>query len=112
MVDALKESYSVRKYLKSVDDYKNDEEINQLIEKYYMMSSDFQKIQKERNLTQEEKDEMKSIVNSLNSNHLTAKVKNSENKMLDLLVECNGEISTVINLDFAKLAAPSTSCCG
>ena len=69
--DALKESYPVREYIKAIDNYKHDEEINQLTEKYYTM----------------------------------------ENKMLDLLIECNDEISAVINMNFAKLAAPSTSCC-
>jgi len=109
--DALKESYPVREYIKAVDNYKHDEEINQLTEKYYTMNTDFQKIQKERNITQEERDEMKSIIDNLNSHILTSNVKNAENKMLDLLIECNDEISAVINMDFAKLAAPSTSCC-
>lgn len=109
--DALKESYPVREYIKAVDNYKNDEEINQLTEKYYTMSADFQKIQKERNITQEERDEMKSIIDNLNSHILTSNVKNAENKMLDLLIKCNDEISAVINMDFANLAAPSSSCC-
>ncbi|VAX28985.1 hypothetical protein MNBD_IGNAVI01-3079 [hydrothermal vent metagenome] len=112
LADAIKESEEVREYIKAVDDYNNDEEINSLIEKYYSMNTDFQKIQKARTLTQEERDNMKSIVDRLNSNQLTSNVQNVENKMLDLLIECNGEISAVINMDFAKLAAPSTSCCG
>lgn len=111
-VEALKESYAVREYLKAVNDYNNDEEINQLTEKYYTLNADYKNIQKTRVLTQEEKDEMNTIINNLNSHQLTGNIRNVESKMLDLLIECNGEISAIINMDFAKLAAPSTSCCG
>lgn len=111
-VEALKDTLQVREYLNAVDEYNSNSEMKKLLDKYYRKSNDFSEIQKSRALTEEEKNEMKSIVNEINTHFLTKQIQKAEVEMLELLIDCNVEISSVLELDFAKTAAPQSSCCG
>lgn len=98
-------------YNETLDKYENNEEIKSLKEKYNSLAADFQKKQYDGTLTQEEINEMRTIVNKIRSNILELEVQEKQAALVGILQECNDEISSVLNMDFAKIAAPSTGCC-
>ncbi|MFN3873272.1 MAG: YlbF family regulator [Ignavibacterium sp.] len=97
-------------YLDALSAYENDNEINSLTERYYTLSSEFQKKQYDGTLTQEEISELREIVSKIQSNPLNINLAEKQNAIKNILQECNVNISNEISMDFAKLAAPS-SCC-
>lgn len=97
-------------YLDALSAYENDNEINSLTERYYTLSSEFQKKQYDGTLTQEEISELREIVSKIQSNPLNINLAEKQNAIKSILQECNVNISNEISMDFAKLAAPS-SCC-
>lgn len=97
-------------YLDALSAYENDNEINSLTERYYTLSSEFQKKQYDGTLTQEEISELRQIVSKIQSNPLNINLAEKQNAIKSILQECNVNISNEISMDFAKLAAPS-SCC-
>ncbi len=101
----------VLEYNDALNKYENNEEIQTLIKKYNSLAVDFQRKQYDVTLTQEEITEMRSLVNSIRSHPLEIDVQNKQQLLVDILRECNDEISSVLNMDFAKIAAPSSSCC-
>lgn len=98
-------------YNEALDKYENNEEIQGLIEKYNSLSSEFQQKQYVGTLTQEEINEMRSLINSIRSHPLENEIQNKQALLAGILQECNDEISSVLNMDFAKIAAPSSGCC-
>lgn len=97
-------------YLDALSAYENDNEINSLTERYYTLSSEFQKKQYDGTLTQEEVSELREIVSKIQTNPLNINLAEKQNTIKGTLQECNVNISNEILMDFAKLAAPS-SCC-
>ncbi|MFN7015471.1 MAG: YlbF family regulator, partial [Bacteroidia bacterium] len=97
-------------YLDALSAYENDNEINSLTERYYTLSSEFQKKQYDGTLTQKEISELRQIVSKIQSNPLNINLAEKQNDIKSILQECNVNISNEISMDFAKLAAPS-SCC-
>ena len=97
-------------YLDALSAYENDNEINSLTERYYTLSSEFQKKQYDGTLTQEEISELREIVSKIQSNPLNINLAEKQSAIKSILQECNVNISNEISMDFAKLAAPS-SCC-
>lgn len=100
----------VMDYLDALSAYENDAEINSLTEKYYTLSSEFQKKQYDGTLTQEEINELRTIGTKIQNNPLNINLAEKQNSIKNILQECNENISNEISMDFAKLAAPS-SCC-
>lgn len=101
----------VIEYNETLNKYENNEEIKSLTAKYDSLSVDFQRKQYDGTLTQEEINEMRSIVNKIRSNPLENEIQNKQAELVGVLQECNDEISSVLSMDFAKIAAPSSSCC-
>lgn len=101
----------VIEYKASLLKYENNEEIKTLTERYRLLSVDFQKKQHNGTLTQEEINEVRSIVSKLRSHPLQSEIQNKQAELIGVLQECNNEISSVINMDFTKIAAPASSCC-
>lgn len=100
----------VIEYLDALFAYENDKEINDLMNKYYSLSNQFQKKQYDGTLTQEDINELREIASKIQNNPLNAKLVEKQNSLKSILQECNEAISNEISMDFAKLAAPS-SCC-
>lgn len=100
----------VIEYLTALESYENDEEIKNLTDKYYSLSSEFQKKQYDGTLTQEEINELRTIGTKIQNNPLNINLAEKQNSIKNTLQECNENISNEISMDFAKLAAPS-SCC-
>jgi len=98
-------------YNEALAKYENNEEIKSLTGKYDALAPDFQKRQYDGTLTQEEINEMRTIVNKIRSHPLENEIQNKQAELVGVLQECNYEISSVLNMDFAKIAAPSSSCC-
>jgi len=98
-------------YNETLNNYENNEEIKSLTEKYNSLAVDFQRKQYDGTLTQEEINDMRSVVDKIRSHPLENELQNKQNELLRVLQECNDEISSVLNMDFAKIAAPSSSCC-
>ncbi|MHB1686424.1 MAG: YlbF family regulator [Ignavibacteriaceae bacterium] len=101
----------VIEYNETLGKYENNEEIKSLTGRYNSLAVDFQKKQYDGSLTQEEINEMRSIVSKLRSHPLENEIQNKQSELVGVLHECNDEISSVINMDFAKIAAPSSGCC-
>lgn len=100
----------VIEYLTALESYENDEEIKNLTDKYYSLSSEFQKKQYDGTLIQEEINELRTIGTKIQNNPLNINLAEKQNSIKNILQECNENISNEISMDFAKLAAPS-SCC-
>jgi cell fate (sporulation/competence/biofilm development) regulator YlbF (YheA/YmcA/DUF963 family) len=98
-------------YNETLDKYENNEEIKTLTEKYNSLAAGFQQKQYDGTLTQEEITEMRALVNSIRSHPLEIEIQNKQALLVGILQECNDELSSVLNMDFAKLAAPSSGCC-
>ncbi len=101
----------VIEYNEALDKYENNEEIKSLTKKYNSLAAGFQKKQYDGSLTQEEITEMRSLVNSIRSNPLENEIQDKQAQLVSILQECNDEISSILTMDFAKVAAPSSSCC-
>ena len=101
----------VIEYNEAINKYENNEEIQTLTEKYNSLAAGFQQKQYDGSLTQEEITEMRSLVNSIRSNPLEKEIQDKQAQLVSILQECNDEISSVLTMDFAKVAAPSSSCC-
>ena len=110
-IRSLQSIPEVIEYLTDLDNYENDEEINNLTERYYSLSNDFQKKQYDGTLTQEEINELREIASKIQKNQLNINLANKQNDIKSILQECNVTISNEISMDFAKLAAPSSGCC-
>ncbi|GAB4458586.1 MAG: hypothetical protein Fur0028_12620 [Bacteroidales bacterium] len=102
----------VMDYLDALSAYENDAEINSLTEKYYTLSSEFKKKQYDGTLTQEEINELRTIGTKIQNNPLNINLAEKQNSIKSTLRECNENISNEISMDFAKLAAPASGCCG
>ena len=111
-IRALQAMPEVIDYLDALSAYENDAEINSLTEKYYSLSGEFQKKQYEGTLTQEEINELREIVSKVQTNPLNINLVEKQNALKNILQECNAAISNEISMDFAKLAAPASGCCG
>jgi cell fate (sporulation/competence/biofilm development) regulator YlbF (YheA/YmcA/DUF963 family) len=98
-------------YNETLDKYENNEEIKTLTEKYNSLAAGFQQKQYDGTLTQEEITEMRALVNSIRSHPLEIEIQNKQALLVGILQECNDELSSVLNMDFAKIAAPSSGCC-
>ncbi|HMU43030.1 MAG TPA: YlbF family regulator [Ignavibacteriaceae bacterium] len=98
----------VIEYLTALESYENDEEIKNLTDKYYSLSSEFQKKQYDGTLTQEEINELRTIGTKIQNNALNLNLAEKQNAIKSILQECNATISNEISMDFAKLASPST----
>ncbi len=101
----------VIEYNEAINKYENNEEIQTLTEKYNSLAAGFQQKQYDGSLTQEEITEMRSLVNSIRSNPLENEIQDKQAQLVSILQECNDEISSILTMDFAKVAAPSSSCC-
>ncbi|MGK9476422.1 YlbF family regulator [Melioribacter sp. OK-6-Me] len=97
-------------YLDALSAYENDKEINDLVDKYYLLSSQLQEKQYDGTLEQEDINELSEIASKIQNNPLNVKLAEKQNNLKSILQECNEAISNEISMDFAKLAAPS-SCC-
>lgn len=111
-VRALQSVPEVIEYLDALSKYENDEDINNLTEKYSLLTNEFQKKQFEGNLTQEEIDEIRTIASQIQNNPLNNELTKKQNQIKEILQQCNVTISNEISMDFAKLAAPASGCCG
>lgn len=109
-IRSLQAMPQVMDYLDALSAYENDNEINNLTEKYYTLSGEFQKKQYDGTLTQEEISELREITSKIQTNPLNINLAEKQNNIKSILQECNEAISNEISMDFAKLAAPS-SCC-
>lgn len=109
-IRSLQAMPQVMDYLDALSAYENDSEINNLTEKYYTLSGEFQKKQYDGTLTQEEISELREITSKIQTNPLNINLAEKQNNIKSILQECNEAISNEISMDFAKLAAPS-SCC-
>lgn len=109
-IRSLQAMPEVMDYLDALSAYENDEEINNLTEKYYTLSGEFQKKQYDGTLTQEEISELREIASKVQTNPLNINLAEKQNNIKSTLQECNVNISNELSMDFAKLAAPS-SCC-
>jgi|GEM_PF-1089513 cell fate (sporulation/competence/biofilm development) regulator YlbF (YheA/YmcA/DUF963 family) len=101
----------VIEYNEALDKYENNEEIKSLMGRYNSLAVGFQQKQYNGTLTQEEITEMRELVNSIRSHQLENEIQNKQALLVGILQECNDEISSVLNMDFAKIAAPSSGCC-
>jgi cell fate (sporulation/competence/biofilm development) regulator YlbF (YheA/YmcA/DUF963 family) len=101
----------VIEYNEALDKYENNEEMKSLTGRYNSLAAGFQQKQYDGTLTQEEITEMRSLVNSIRSHPLENEIQNKQALLVGILQECNDEISSVLNMDFAKIAAPSSGCC-
>ena len=111
-IRALQAMPEVIDYLEALSAYENDSEIISLTEKYYSLSGEFQKKQYEGTLTQEEINELREIVTKVQTHPLNINLSEKQNALKNILRECNAAISNEILMDFAKLAAPASGCCG
>lgn len=109
-IRSLQAMPEVMDYLDALSAYENDTEINNLTNKYYSLSGEFQKKQYDGTLTQEEISELRDIASKVQTNPLNINLAEKQNNIKSILQECNVNISNEISMDFAKLAAPS-SCC-
>ncbi len=107
-IRALQSSSEVIEYSNALNDYENDKELSDLTEKYYSLSSDFQKKQYEGTLTQHEITELRDLASKIQNNPLNRELAEKQNSVKEILQGCNVIISNEIAMDFAKLAAPST----
>ena len=111
-VRALQSVPEIIEYLDALSKYENNEEINNLTEKYYSLANEFQKKQYEGTLTQEEINELREIGSKVQNEPLNINLTEKQNAIKNILQECNAVISNEISMDFAKLAAPASGCCG
>lgn len=107
-VRALHSTPEVIEYLFALNNYENDKELTSLTEKYYNLSSEFQKKQYEGTLTQPEIAELRRLVAKIQDNPLNKELIEKQNTLKEILQGLSGVISSEISMDFAKLAAPST----
>lgn len=110
-VRALQSVPEVIEYLDALSKYENDEEINNLTEKYFSLANEFQKKQYEGTLTQEEINEIRTIASQIQNDPLNTELTKTQNQIKEILQQCNVTISNEISMDFAKLAAPASGCC-
>jgi len=111
-VRAIQSVPEVINYLDALSNYENDKEINNLTEKYYSLSNEFQVKQYEGTLTQPEIIELRILASKIQNNPLNRELDEKRNNLKDILQACNDSISNEIAMDFAKLAAPASGCCG
>lgn len=110
-VRALQSVPEVIEYLDALSKYENNEEINNLTEKYYSLANEFQKKQYEGTLTQDEINEIRTIASQIQNDPLNTELTKTQNQIKEILQQCNVTISNEISMDFAKLAAPASGCC-
>lgn len=111
-VRALQATPEVINYLDALSKYENDKRINSLIEKYSTLANEFQKKQYEGTLTQEEINEIRTIAFEIQNDPINTELTKAQNQIKEILQQCNVTISNEISMDFAKLAAPASGCCG
>jgi cell fate (sporulation/competence/biofilm development) regulator YlbF (YheA/YmcA/DUF963 family) len=111
-VRALQSVPEVIEYLEALSNYESDEKIINLTERYYSLSAEFQKKQYEGNLTQEEINEIRTITSQIQNDPHNTELTRTQNQIKQILQQCNVTISNEISMDFAKLAAPASGCCG
>ncbi|PJA97597.1 MAG: hypothetical protein CO129_00375 [Ignavibacteriales bacterium CG_4_9_14_3_um_filter_34_10] len=99
-------------YLEALSNYKSDEKIINLTERYYSLSAEFQKKQYEGTLTQDEINEIRTIASQIQNDPLNTELTKTQNQIKEILQQCNVTISHEISMDFAKLAVPESGCCG
>lgn len=111
-IRALQSTQEVIEYIDALNNYENDKELASLTERYYSLSADFQKKQYEGTLTQPEIAELRVLVSKIQNNPLNIDMINKQSRAKEILQSCNTDVSNVISMDFAKLAAPVSGCCG
>ncbi len=109
-VRTLQSAPEIIDYLSAIKSYNNDEELIKLTEKYYELSSDFQRKQYDGTLTQQEIAELRMLAKEIQSNPLNQSLFEKQAIVKDFLQNINQILSNEISMDFAKFAAPS-SCC-
>lgn len=109
-VRALQSAPEIIDYITAMENYNNDEALIKLTEKYYNLSSEFQRKQYDGTLTQPEIAELRMLAKEIQSNQLNQILFEKQSIAKEFLQNINGIISNEIAMDFAKLAAPS-SCC-
>ncbi len=110
-VRALQSVPEVIEYLDALSKYENNEEINNLTEKYYSLANEFQKKQYEGTLTQDEINEIRTIASQIQNDPLNTELTTTQNQIQEILQQCNVTISNEISVDFATPAAPASGCC-
>jgi cell fate (sporulation/competence/biofilm development) regulator YlbF (YheA/YmcA/DUF963 family) len=109
-VRALQATPMVIDYMEALAKVESNEEITNLTEKYHTLSAEFQKKQYDGTITQEEINELRTLISKIQNNALNIALAEKENLLKIILQGCNAAISNEISMDFAKLAAPSRCC--
>jgi len=111
-VRSLQSTPEVIEYIDALNNYESDMELSSLTEKYYSLSAEFQKKQYDGTLTQPEIAELRVLASRIQNNKVNKELAEKQNSVKEILRGCNATISNEISMDFAKLAAPTSGCCG
>lgn len=104
------DSEEMKQFHRIREQYNADPEIRKMRDEFLSLTRQLQRKQHNNTLTREEIEGYKALQRKLNSQALSQEFARAQQGFIELLKQCNGEISAVLGFDFAATAAPAASC--
>lgn len=92
------------------DDFFNDAELKALRIRYNELLLVARKKQYDGTLTQEELDSVRSLQAQVSNHPITQRYVETREEVLNVLNDCNKEISELLGFNYAQVAAPPANC--
>jgi cell fate (sporulation/competence/biofilm development) regulator YlbF (YheA/YmcA/DUF963 family) len=109
-ISTLGNNPKVSTFRNANDDFFNDSELAALRKRYNENLIIARKKQYDGTLTQEELNTIRTLQAQVSNHPITQRFMQARAEVLDVLTECNNEISTLLGFNYAQVAAPPANC--
>lgn len=111
-VQTIQNAPEIQRYVHAQTEYSSNDELKQLRAQYSELMLGFQRKQAAGTYTQEDIDEVRELQMKVNGHRVTQDVMIAQEDMQEILRACNEQISTVLGMNFAKIAGMDCGCGG
>jgi len=109
-ISTLGNNPKVSSFRNANDAFFNDAELAALRKRYNELLIIARKKQYDGTLTQEELNTIRALQAQVSNHLITQRFVQARTEVLDVLTECNNEISTLLGFNYAQVAAPPANC--
>jgi len=109
-ISTLANNPKVNSFRNANDAFFNDAELAALRKRYNELLIIARKKQYDGTLTQEELNTIRELQAHVSNHPITQRFVQARTEVLDVLTECNTEISTLFGFNYAQVAAPPAKC--
>lgn len=106
----LKNDPTVNAFTNANHAFFNDPELADLRKRYNELLMVARKKQYDGTLTQEEIDTIRTLQTKVGEHPITERFIRSRNEVIQVLNECNNEMSSLLGFNYAQVAAPPATC--